>query len=587
MLKSAFFLPVLCFLSQYGFAFKVAYQLSMSNPNSHYFEVKMDISDIKSKQIDLKMPVWAPGSYLVREFPKAVNLVKVKDQNGNPLDAVKTDKNTWCIQTAGVNAVVVNYEVYSFELSVRTNFLDDSHGYLNGSATFMYVDGYKDLPGTLQVVPHSGFSTVSTSLKENSKWIYRFANYDELADSPIEIGNQKLFSFTAAGVKHTVCMYGEGNYDAELLKRDMAKIVEAETQIFGENPNDEYLFIVHNITNSSGGLEHKSSTTLQVYRWGYDGDGYLDFLNLVAHEYFHLWNVKRLRPKELGPFDYDKENYTDLLWVMEGFTSYYDELIMRRAGFYTNDEYLTTLTSVINYVENSIGNKVQPVAHSSFDAWIKSYRRNENSGNTEISYYSKGKILAALLDVYIISKSNTSKCLDDFMKQLYTDFYLKGDVGFTEEEFQSTLEKFLAEDMNWFFDQYVYDTQTPDYRKFFQGVGMNFNTVSGDPVAHLGARISGSCTINGIDAGSAAETGGLSVNDEILAINGFRVDKAAFDEFLAGLSVGDSFEILLSRDRVLKTYTIAMGSRKPLRYQFDQMTEADSRASFWLRQTIH
>jgi len=341
------------------------------------------------------------------------------------------------------------------------------------------------------------------------------------------------------------------------------------------------------VTDPQGGLEHANSTTLEVNRWTYEGNEYLGFLSLVAHEYFHLWNVKRMRPKELGPFNYDEENYTDLLWVMEGFTSYYDELFLRRAGFYSEDDYINKIIGTINYVENSVGNKVQCVAHSSFDAWIKAYRPTENSSNTTISYYSKGQILACLLDLYIIQKFNADKSLDDFLQKLYKDFYLKNNVGFTEEEFQATLESFLGEDMDWFFTKYVYGTETPDYKKYFAFVGLNFFNADDSVKPFLGVKASGSgrLIITGITAGSAAEEYGLSVNDEIIAVNGFRVDQTEFDNYVKTLNTGDEFEVLISRDNILKTYKIKMGGRASKKFTFDTRFTDETKRNFdyWLR----
>lgn len=573
------------------FSTEVNYKLSMTNPNSHYFEVGMDIIDIEGEFVDIKMPVWAPGSYLIREFAKSVDLVKAKSADGKTLTAIKTDKNTWHIETKGAKSIKVNYEVYAFELSVRTSFLDDSHGYINGTSMFMYVAGQKHNKGSLKIVPHSSFKKISTSLESNGENNFNYTDYDELVDSPIEIGNHKEFTFDAAGVKHTVAMYGEGNYDEERLKVDMAKIVEAETDVFKDNPNKEYLFIIHNLTVGSGGLEHKKSTTLEVERWTYDEDNYLGFISLVAHEYFHLWNVKRIRPKALGPFDYDNENYTDLLWVMEGFTSYYDELMLRRAGFYTQDQYVNRLVGTINYVENQPGNKTQPVAHSSYDAWIKAYRHNENSINSGISYYSKGQILAAMLDLYIIDKFKGKKSLDDFMQKLYKDFYKKSDVGFTEDEFEKTLQDFVGEDISWFMDNYVYDTQTIDYKKFFKGVGLDIYNSTPGVEAFLGLRTSnsgGKLIIKTVYKGSAAEKQGLSVNDEIIAINGYRVDNAEFKYLTGDLNKGDKFEVLLSRDNIMKTYTITMGGREPARYKFNTNHTESTQAlyNYWLRVTV-
>lgn len=588
MKKSIFLLLGFIYFSLSSYAVNVDYTLGMSKPNSHYFEVEMEISDLKEKSITVKMPVWAPGSYLVREFAKSVNQVKAVDEMGNKLNIKKVNKSSWRIETKGIKKVKISYEVYAFELSVRTSFLDDSHGYVNGTSMFMYLAGQKDVSGQLTIKPHQTFSKISTALKVKSGTVYTFEDYDQLVDSPIEIGNQSEFHFEAAGVDHTVAMYGEGNYDIPTLKRDMAKIVEAETIVMGENPNEEYLFIIHNISVPSGGLEHKSSTTLEVNRWTYEGDAYLGFLSLVAHEYFHLWNVKRMRPKTLGPFDYDSENYTDLLWVMEGFTSYYDELVLRRAGFYSQEDYMSKLFGTINYVENQPGNSIQPVAHASFDAWIKAYRSNENSVNTTISYYSKGQILAAMLDLHIIQKFEAEKTLDDFLKMLYADFYKKSDVGYTEEEFQSSLESFLEEDMDWFFDQYVYGTQIVDYKKFFKGVGLDIVDSNSGPAPKLGIKTKyadGKLLITTVYSGSAAEQYGLSVNDEIIGFEGYRVNQSDFNDFIRTKLNGDKFELLISRDNILMTYEIIMAEQQRLKYVYSKNFNAATEKQFnhWLR----
>lgn len=588
MNKLFFLLLGFIYFSLNSSATTIDYRLGMENPNSHYFQIEMDISDLKKEYILIKMPVWSPGSYLVREFSKSVNLVHAYDQNGKELTINKTSKNAWKIDTKGVKKLSIKYDVYAFELSVRTSFLDDSHGFINGTSAFMYVDGMKNIPGKVSITPHPSFKKISTALKNEGNNVYSFVDYDELVDSPIEIGNHETFEFDAAGVKHTVAMYGAGNYDVPTLKRDMAKIVSVETMIFDNNPNKEYLFIIHNLTVPSGGLEHKKSTTLQVNRWTYQGDEYLRFLSLVAHEYFHIWTVKRLRPKALGPFDYDAENYTDLLWVMEGFTSYYDELALRRAGFYSEDQYLAKLFGTINYIENTGGNAIQPVAHASFDAWIKAYRPNENSVNTTISYYSKGGILAAMLDLYIINKFKAEKSLDNFLQDLYTEFYVKKDIGFTEKEFQSALEKFLGENMEWFFKDYIYGTKVIDYKKFFAGVGLTITPKKPTGIAELGVKTSVSgnnVTITNVYAGSAAEAQGLSANDEIIAVNGYRVNQANFNDFMRSMNVNDSFEILVSRDNILRTYTLKMGERNKTNYTFERdfnnLTE--QQFNYWLR----
>ncbi|MEX2483429.1 MAG: PDZ domain-containing protein [Brumimicrobium sp.] len=572
----------------------IHHKLSMPEPQTHYFHVQMELEDFEEEELVISIPVWTPGSYLVREFSKNINLVHAKDKNGNALEIDKTRKNKWKIEKGTAKKVVVNYEVYAFELTVRTSFLDLTHGYLNGTNVFMYPEEYKSLGGKLTVTPHDSFKKITTSLPKSGDGVandsgttFTFDDYDHLADSPIEIGNQEEFSFDAAGVKHNVAMYGPGNYDIEELKTDMAKVVETTTAIFGENPNEEYWFIIHNTENGGGGLEHKNSTTLNVNRWSYDEENYLGFLSLVAHEYFHLWNVKRIRPIELGPFDYDNENYTDLLWVMEGFTSYYDELILKRAGFYDQEKYLNVLKGTMNYVESSPGNKVQPVAHASFDAWIKAYRPNENSKNTTISYYSKGHLVAAVIEAMIIKESKGKKSIDDFMQLLYKKFYQEKKRGFTSGEFQSTLEEFIGLDLEDFFQKHVYGTETIDYKKYFEPLGLEIELTSNASVAFgvSTSESSGRLIIRSVTSNSMAESVGISPNDEIIAFNGFRVDSKSFGDFLEALEPNNEFNLIISRDNQLMTIDAQMGMVEIARYDFE-FDDKNKLGKFWLREKM-
>lgn len=572
------------------FAQKIHYTLKMPKPQNHYFEVEMQIDGVKDKEIDLKMPVWSPGSYLVREFSKNVNLVKAYDESGKEFPVEKVSKNTWRIKKGAANHVRVNYEVYAFELSVRTSFLDLSHAFVSGPSVFMYTDALKNQVGTLEVIPFSGFKKVSTALPKQGKsggFNYQFKNYDQLVDCPLEIGNQEVFEFTAAGVKHEVAMYGAGNYEVETLKRDMAKIVESETKVFGENPNKEYTFIIHNVVDGQGGLEHMNSTTLSVNRWTYQGSSYLGFLSLVAHEYFHLWNVKRIRPIELGPFNYDEENYTELLWVMEGFTSYYDELIPRRAGFYSAEQFVQKLSSTINYVEGSVGTRVQSVAHASFDAWVKAYRPNENSSNTTMTYYSRGAMLAALLDAQAMAKFGEKKSLDHFLQQLYHDFYKKMNRGFSNAEFKAALSKFMEEDMSGFFEDYVEGTKVPPFKKYFEPIGLEV-AYTGNEKPFFGAYFKdqgGTTVVRSIQANSAAEDAGLSVNDEVIGVNGYRVSKAQLDGIINGLQANDKFKLLISRDEIIMEIEASMGvyEKPSYNFSFSENPETSKLRNYWLR----
>lgn len=578
------------FIPMFSFGMNVSYELRMPKPQNHYFEVQMNISENSDKQVEVKLPVWAPGSYLVREFSKNINLVKAFTKDGKALKVSKKSKNAWVIDAGSEKNIQVKYEVYSFEVSVRTPFLDLSHGFVSGSGIFMYVDKAKNQAGSLTVFPHESFKRISTSLpfaetdKSNGQR-FLFENYDQLVDCPLEIGNQEIFEFTSAGVTHTVAMYGEANYDVDDLKRDMAKIVEAETAVFGINPNKNYTFIVHNVVDGQGGLEHMNSCVLSVNRWTYAGQQYVDFLNLVAHEYFHLWNVKRIRPIELGPFNYDEENYTSLLWVMEGFTSYYDELILRRTGFYSEETFLAKLQSSINYVEGTPGSRIQPVAHASFDAWVKAYRPNENSSNTSMTYYSRGSVLASVIDAMIVAESDGKKCLDHFMQQLYKTYYEGLKRGFSEAEFKQELAKFMGKNMDEFFLKYVDGTEIIPYKEFYAPVGLSVQDVSTNNPS-FGASFreeGGKVMVKSVRFGSSAEEAGISVGDEIIGCNAYRVDQSMLEGMLNGLNNLEVCDLLIARDELLFSVHVTIRNFKKPQFLLTKSSSNEKRLHYWLR----
>ena len=573
-----------------SFGMSISYELRMPKPQNHYFEVQMNIADNDDKQIEVKMPVWTPGSYLVREFSKNINLVKAFTKDGKVLKVSKKSKNAWLIDAGNEKNIQVKYEVYSFEVSVRTPFLDLSHGFVSGSGVFMYTEKTKNQAGSVTVFPFESFKRISTSLPldqtaKGAGQRFNFENYDQLVDCPMEIGNQEIFEFTAAGVKHTVAMYGDANYNVEQLKKDMPKIVEAETSVIGKNPNKIYTFIVHNVVDGQGGLEHMNSTVLSVNRWTYAGKQYVDFLNLVAHEYFHLWNVKRIRPIELGPFNYDEENYTTLLWVMEGFTSYYDELILRRTGFYTEEEFLAKLQSSINYVEGSPGSRVQPVAHASFDAWVKAYRPNENSSNTSMTYYSRGSVLASVIDAMIVADSDGEKCLDHFMQQLYTTYYEGLKRGFSEAEFKAELSKFVGKNMDDFFAKYVDGTEIIPYKDFYGPVGLNVQDITSNNPS-FGANVreeGGKVIVKSVRFGSSAEEAGISVGDEIVGCNAYRVDQSMFEGMMSGMGNMETCDLLIAREEKLFSVHVTIRPYKKPQFLLTKSTSNEKRLHYWLR----
>ncbi|QIX63590.1 M61 family metallopeptidase [Hymenobacter sp. BT18] len=551
----------------------------MPAPQTHYFEVDVQLSGFSKAYTDVKLPVWAPGSYLVREFAKNVEGFEAR-AGANKLTVEKINKNTWRVFHPKAKDFKVHYRVYAYELSVRTSFLDASHGYVNGTSVFMYPAENKDLASTLTVQPAPGWTQVSTSLLPAAGGVpltFRSSSYDELADSPIEIGNQKVLQFTANGTPHTVAMYGAAQYDEGRLLADLQRVCEEAHRVVGQNPLDRYVFIVHNIERGTGGLEHLYSTTLSVSRNAYSTEaGYKGFLGLVAHEYFHLWNVKRIRPVALGPFDYDRENYTHMLWVSEGFTEYFSNLIVQRAGYNTPQGYLADLSNSITRVENTPGNKVQPVSESSFDAWIKYYRRTENSNNSEISYYDKGELVGAMLDLMIIHETKAQKSLDDVMRYLYTRYYQQLKRGFTDAEFQDAVAKVAGRRFDEFFRTRVYDVQTLDYQTTLGYAGLKLVTTPATQDAALGAEFGttgGKITVRTVARDGSAWQGGLNVNDEVLALDGGRISDDP-NKLLTGRAPGSVVRMLVVREGRVQEITFPLLPSAAQRYRIESAGNA-------------
>ncbi len=553
---------------------KITFEVSFKEPQAHYAEINMTLSGIRQDYVDVKMPVWAPGSYLVREFSKHVEGFEARSSSGEIIENDKINKNTWRIKSRKADKIVIRYRIYGFEVSVRTNFIDANHAFLSPPGTFMYVDGFIAHPAEVKIIPHASWSQVSTGLEPVAGKVHTYyaENFDTLFDAPIEVGNQDIFSFEAAGVQHEVAMVGGGNYDKERLTKDITRIVEESTAIFGVNPNKRYVFIVHNYQSGGGGLEHLNSTVLGATRFSYTNEAaYKGFLGLVAHEYFHLWNVKRLRPVALGPFNYDAENYTPSLWIAEGFTAYYDNLLLRRCDLYTADKYIEVLTADFQAVENRPGNQVQSVADASFDAWIKYYRQDENSVNNSVSYYNKGALMALMVDLAIIEATRGDKSLDDVMKAMYDTYYVKEDRGFTDAEFMEMASKVAGTPLD---DIYRAATSagTPDYRKYLGYAGLELIDLNeGTERVDLGARTTitdGRIIVNQVLRGTAAWEAGINVRDELIAVDGFRLDAAGkeLERLLREHKAGDQIKVLLARDGLLQEIQVTLQQDRNKRF---------------------
>lgn len=533
----------------------INYSISMSEPWTHYFEVSMTLSNIQKikelpqkQYVDFKMPVWTPGSYLVREYSKNVEGFEAS-VGAKKIRAEKINKNTWRVYSAGANEIKISYKVYAYELTVRTSFLDDTHGYLNGASIFMYVPQLKYAASKIAIKPYQGWNSISTGLKKvaDAENTYYAADFDTVVDSPIEIGTHKVLNFEIQNIPHAIAMYSNGpvEYDEAKVIDAYKKVTQAASTVVGEHPCKDYTFIIHHLPGIGGGLEHLNSTTCQTSPLAYSNDaGFKGFMGLIAHEYFHLWNVKRIRPFALGPFDYDNENYTHMLWVAEGFTSFYQENILLRAGILTPEEYQKKVAASISGIENQPGQKVQSVAEASWDAWIKYYRPNENSTNSTISYYNKGGVLGSLLNLYIIGETKGQKTLDDVFKLLWAEYYKKQGRGYKDEEFQAACEKVAGKSMDSFFKKYVWSTDAIDYDAFFNYVGVKAIKEYDTKTPFLGATVINN-KITTVLKGASAYTSGLNVNDEILEIDGNKYPVAG--SYISDKQVGDVIKVKVKR----------------------------------------
>ena len=586
----------------------VTYVLSMPEPQTHYFEVEMQVKNSAAANarrnrdrpespfrdagprgtgtptsagsyVDIKMPVWTPGSYLIREYAKNVEGFTATVA-GKPVVSEKIRKNAWRVYSADAD-LTIRYRVYANELTVRTSFVDIDHGYVTPAGVFMFVDALKNGPHRVVVQPYKAWKNVATGLKPvaGANFTYEAPDYDILVDSPIEIGNHRTFTFTAANVPHTVAMFGDVDYNEQRLTADYKRVCETAATVVGEHPCTDYTFIVHHIPPGGGGLEHLNSTTLETTRNAYATEAnYKGFLTLVAHEYFHLWNVKRIRPIALGPFDYETENYTRMLWLSEGCTSFYEDYILRRAGFHTPAAYLGIVANDITQIENQPGNRVQPVTESSWDAWIKAYRPNENSSNTTISYYSKGSVLGTLLNLAILAGTNGERSMDDLMRYLYAEYYKKQQRGFTDEEFRRAAEQIAGRPLNDFFMTALNTADPIDYNAYFEPVGLQLVNAAGNgPTSRsqdgfLGATTTianGRLTVLSVRRGSAAYVDGLNVGDEIISV----ADVPANDllRLIGGRRIGETVKVVVNRSGQLRELPIKLTQNPLVSYRLEPL----------------
>ncbi len=515
----------------------VRYRICMPRPHHHLFEVEARFPP--QDVLEAVLPVWTPGSYLLREFARHVQDVSAQDESGSPLHVERTDKRTWRVESRG-RPTVLRYRVYANELSVRTSHLDGTHGYFNGASVFLHAESLRALPHRVRVEPPPGWS-VFTALDWDGGELVA-PDYDTLVDSPVEVGPHQPLSFVAADVPHQVVVWGEPKPDGQRLVTDLKAVCEAEAAFFGGLPLKRYLFLIYLTDKGRGGLEHMASTALLFARSALQTQkGWEDFLTLASHEYFHLWNVKRIKPRALVPFRYGEEAYTRLLWAFEGTTSYYDNLLVRRAGLMSPPRYLTRLGEALSVLAATPGRRVQTLEEASLTAWVKYYRPDENTVNSGVSYYLKGELVALCLDLSLRQLTADAHRLDDVMRLLWQRY---GDGrGVPEDGVEAAAAEVAGQSLKPFFDRALRSTEELDF-SVLSHVGLEalsrVRESAGDrggtpPRVKSGeARERGwlgvvprtGATLASVLEGSPAMEAGLYPEDEVVALDGERVDAA-------------------------------------------------------------
>ena len=568
----------------------IHYVVFPAHPAAHRFEVRCVVESPDPTGQRFALPAWIPGSYLIRDFAR--NIVSIRaEAGGKPVALEKTDKHTW--RAASLKqpaALTVVIEVYAWDLSVRGAHFDETHAFFNGTGTFLRVIGQEDAPCLVDIQPPEGERykdwRVATAMtpaqaggdrrgkaKRHGFGLYCAENYDELIDHPVEMGHFSHATFEACGVPHEVVITGRHDCDMSRLCRDLKRICEWQIRFFGEPaPMSRYVFLVTAVGNGYGGLEHRASTALLCSRndlpfAGMSGlpEGYRTFLGLCSHEYFHTWNVKRIKPAAFTPYDLERENYTTLLWAFEGFTSYYDDLALLRSGAIELKDWLDLMAKTISNVLRTPGRLKQSLAESSFDAWSKFYRPDENTPNAVVSYYAKGALFALALDLTLRAKTDGRVALDDVMRALW-ERHGKTGIGVGEDDIRRIAEECSGLKLKRLFADGVSGTHDLPLRKLLApfGVDLTLEVTAAAKTPSLGVKINAEANVANeirlatVFDGGAAQTAGLAAGDALVAVDGLRVTPSTLDKLLARHQPGDTVRIHAFRRDELMEFTVRL-----------------------------
>ena len=578
----------------------IRYRIFPADPEAHLFEVRCTVESPDPAGQRFVLPAWIPGSYMIREFAR--NIVQMRaESNSAAVALTKLDKDTWRADPCE-RALTVTYSVYAWDLSVRCAHLDARHGFFNGAAVFLRVQGQERVPHIVDIQRPRGAAyaewRVATALPELKARRFGFGtyvatDYDELIDHPVEIGTFTRGNFSACGAEHDFAVTGRvPKLDFERLGRDLKTICQAQIRFFEPRlkrqstapppPFLRYVFLILAVGDGYGGLEHRSSSALLCSRNDLPalgnsdpGDGYRNFLGLASHEYFHAWNVKRIKPAAFAPYDYQAENHTSLLWIFEGFTSYYDDLFLLRTHLLTLEQYLRRLEKTVFAVLRGSGRLKQSVAESSFDAWTKYYRQDENAANAIVSYYRKGALVALALDLHIRSESGGRKSLDDVMRALWEkygrSFYPDNAAGLGENEFTAIIEATTGVDAGREVASWAYGTEDLPLAPLLSRFDIDFELKAEHERPTLGIKLAArtgsdaECRIASVHDGSAARAAGLSAGDVLVAIDGLRTTASNLDALLGRYAIGDSVPVHAFRHDELLEFSVTLGAEPPVR----------------------
>lgn len=576
-----------------------SYSVDMSQALTRYVTVTMT-ADCEGDETELMMPTWTPGSYLIREYAKHVDRIVAKDLDGNPLDLEKISKNRWRVNTEDLERFTVTYRLFCNDVSVRTNSVNFNRAVLNGAPTFLSIPEQHDRRHRIKLVLPKNWSVSCSSMRRGrGEHNYIAENYDEVVDSPIVAGNVVINEFEVAGVPHFLVNVGQTiDFDWETAIKDLTKMVKEHHSLWGEVPYDRYYFIT--VFGGGGGLEHDNCTLMMVPRLDIrDRANYRGWLNLASHEFFHTWNIRRLRPKVLVDYDYENEVYTPSLWIAEGLTSYYEDLLLVRAGLFDRDEFIQSISRSIQQLQRTDGRLVQSLRDSSHDAWIKFYRPESNSPTTQISYYTKGAIVSLLLDTRIRVATEGEKCLDDVLRLFWERH--KGDTGYLESDFRALCNEVSGEDLTDWFGMTVDSTAELDYQEMADWYGVEIGKFK--PLRKARASSDKEETESDKDEETAKDTdkdtdndaeeakaekpkpaesteklrrwigvgefdspatkAGLADTDEVIAINDKRVNQSV-EQMAQSFEVGEPIKILVARNGQLQEILVVVGSRPPV-----------------------